>query len=65
MDDEDDVDLAELVPELVDLEAWRRYCAVLQVFKLYGKIWEGWEGKGMQQRWSSRALGSLSWSCLE
>ncbi len=25
------------VPDLVDLEAWRRYCTVLQVFKLYGE----------------------------
>lgn len=28
-----------MVPELVDLEAWRRYCAVLQVFKVYGGIY--------------------------
>jgi hypothetical protein len=29
----------ELVPELVDLNAWNRYCAALSVFKLYGKPW--------------------------
>ena len=26
-----------LIPDIVDLGAWHRYCTVLSVFRLYGK----------------------------
>ena len=31
------VDDSNLIPDIVSLTAWRRYCTVLSVFKLYGK----------------------------
>ncbi len=30
----------ELVPDLVDISAWRRYCAVVKVFRIFGE-WMG------------------------
>ena len=30
------VSSSSLVPDLVDLSAWQRYCALLNVFKLFG-----------------------------
>lgn len=29
------------VPDLVDMEAWRRYCTLLSVFQLYGRQQQG------------------------